>query len=266
MHSPAFGHVRNWLRGCIRGHQGELTVQHDTRLVALRLGAIDFPCLKTARMLTPGFRQSPDPREPVAIAFISLTNPDRDSAVTMVGWCMLKRVENQVESFRFLRLKQKIRSCFQGLFSISFRGTSIQHDKIIRGSVLNLRFQLQLAPLHDGCHDAGCRMPPGPAEAVQRVRVQEPRAEQVHAGLHGLRGRHSILWCFTSGVAGPAVGHRAAGQARAGVVSSTCTQSMLIRRTYSARQSDCMIIHPECVLCRHVRFRLKTKYFVTYYV
>ena len=34
---------------------------------------------------TLGFRQSPDPREPVAIAFISLTNPDRDSAVTMAA-------------------------------------------------------------------------------------------------------------------------------------------------------------------------------------
>lgn len=40
------------------------------------------PRLFTAKALTPGFRQSPDPTKPVAVCFVSLSAPDRDSEVT----------------------------------------------------------------------------------------------------------------------------------------------------------------------------------------
>ena len=40
------------------------------------------PRLRTAKALTPGYRQSPDPNKPVAVCFVSLSAPDRESETT----------------------------------------------------------------------------------------------------------------------------------------------------------------------------------------
>ena len=51
-------------------------------LVSSFLGPLDHPRLKSARVASAGYRQSPDPSKALAVCFVALAAPDRDSEVT----------------------------------------------------------------------------------------------------------------------------------------------------------------------------------------
>jgi hypothetical protein len=54
-------------------------------LVSTFLGPLRHPRLATARVVSAGYRQSPDPADAVAVCFVSIAAPDRDSPVTAAG-------------------------------------------------------------------------------------------------------------------------------------------------------------------------------------
>ena len=54
-------------------------------LVSTFLGPLKHPRLATARVASAGYRQSPDPADAVAVCFVSIAAPDRDSPVTAAG-------------------------------------------------------------------------------------------------------------------------------------------------------------------------------------
>ena len=64
---------------CARGELGEELYELVSTFLGMRAST---PRLETAQVLTPGYRQSPDPTRAVAVCFVSLSAPDRESETT----------------------------------------------------------------------------------------------------------------------------------------------------------------------------------------